>query len=63
MNTTISINDSDWARTKSVEEEYRGLSTDEKPVLKPNRNGSVYFEMDTGEAYMWDGENLTWLLL
>lgn len=62
MNSINSINDSDWARTKTVIEEYRGLSADPKPALKPDRNGSVYYEMDTRNVYMYDGENLTWIM-
>jgi hypothetical protein len=46
--------------------EFRGKSTDEKPTtpaLDKNDNGSVYFEMDTKKAFMWDGETLTWVPL
>ena len=42
-------------------EEYRGISTDTKPILLANRNGSVFYEMDTKKAWLWDGENLKWL--
>lgn len=37
---------------------YRGLSTDEKPKAY---NGSVFFEMDTGKAYYYDGEHEEWI--
>lgn len=39
--------------------EFRGLSTDEKPVEKVG-NGSIFFEMDTGKLYMFDAENKKW---
>ena len=42
-------------------EEYRGLSGDTKPTLPMNRNGSVFYEMDTKKAWLWDGENQKWL--
>jgi len=42
-------------------EEYRGLSTDMKPILPRDRNGSVFYSMDTKKVDMWDGENLQWL--
>ena len=49
---------------------YRGLSTDEKPLVHITAtgteekipNGSTFYEMDTGRIFMWDAENLTWLL-
>ena len=48
---------------------YRGLSTDEKPTVHVNSigkeegipNGSIFYEMDTGDIYMWDAENSQWL--
>ena len=39
--------------------EYRGLSTDAKPVEKAG-NGSVFIEMDTGKVYIFDEENIIW---
>ena len=42
--------------------EYRGLSTDAKPVEKAG-NGSVFIEMDTGKVYIFDEENLIWIEL
>jgi len=47
---------------ETVIEEYRGLSADTKPALQANRNGSVFYEMDTKNVYMYDGENQTWLM-
>ena len=42
------------------EAELRGLSTDPKPVIDVP-NGSVFYEMDTVEVYMFDKENQKWL--
>lgn len=40
--------------------EYYGLSTDDKPdVYVPN--GSLFYEMDTGELAMYDAENKIWI--
>ena len=36
--------------------EFRGLSTDEKPVEKVG-NGSVFIEIDTGKVFMFDEQN------
>lgn len=38
---------------------YTGKSTDAKPAN--TRNGSTFFEMDTGKVYMFDGDAKTWL--
>lgn len=47
--------------------EFRGLSSDEKPVKFANGedmfNGSIFFCMDTSEVYAFDGENKEWVLL
>ena len=43
-------------------EEWRGKSTDVKPPRPADRHGSTFYEMDTQDAYMYDGETLTWLL-
>ena len=43
--------------------EYRGLSTDEKPVSSDSNlipNGSVFIEIDTGKMYLYDAENTQW---
>lgn len=42
--------------------EYRGLSTDEKPINYVG-NGSVFIEMDTLKLFMFDGEKQEWLEL
>lgn len=39
--------------------EFRGLSTDEKPVEKVG-NGSVFIEIDTGKVFMFDEQNKVW---
>ena len=38
--------------------EYRGLSTDAKPVGAIN--GSAYIEIDTGKVYLFDATGETW---
>lgn len=40
--------------------DFRGLSTDTKPE-KPGSNGSTFFEMDTGDLYVYDEDNETWI--
>ena len=40
--------------------EYRGLSTDEKPVAQVS-NGSTFFEMDTGKVYMFNYDGQSWV--
>ena len=40
--------------------EYRGLSTDTKPV-EYVPNGSVFFEMDTSKVFMFDKDRGEWL--
>lgn len=37
-----------------------GESTDEKPVLDKDSNGSIFIEVDTGYKYCYDGENKKW---
>ena len=39
--------------------EFRGLSTDEKPVERVG-NGSVFIEIDTGKVFIFDEQNKTW---
>lgn len=39
--------------------EYRGLSTDEKPIERVG-NGSIFIEMDSGKVYMFDEQNKEW---
>ena len=36
--------------------EFRGLSTDEKPVENVG-NGSVFIEIDTGKVFIFDEQN------
>ena len=40
--------------------EYYGLSADDKPVVNVP-NGSVYYEMDTFDMYMFDAKNKKWI--
>lgn len=43
--------------------ELRGLSTDTKPTEIETdliENGSVFIEIDTGNVYIFDGENKEW---
>lgn len=40
--------------------DYRGLSTDAKPVGEAIPNGSTFLEMDTGNVYIFDEENMLW---
>lgn len=42
--------------------EYRGLSTDKKPIERVG-NGSTFIEMDTGKVFMFDKKSKKWLLL
>ena len=39
--------------------EFRGLSTDEKPVESVG-NGSIFIEIDTGKVFLYDAENKVW---
>lgn len=45
--------------------EFHGLSTDTKPVEyvdgRPLDNGSVFYEIDTGDTYRFDKANGVWL--
>lgn len=38
--------------------EFRGLSTDEKPIERVG-NGSVFIELDTGKVFIFDEQNKT----
>ena len=46
-----------------------GLSTDTKPtyveqvkgIQHPIKNATVFYEMNTGDIYMWDAENSLWI--
>lgn len=39
--------------------EFRGLSTDTKPIEKVG-NGSIFIEMDTSKVFMFDEQNKEW---
>lgn len=43
---------------------FKGLSTDQKPTNEFDgtviKNGSAFFEVDTHEAYFYDGESHEW---
>lgn len=46
--------------------DFVGLSTDDKnEILKAANNklanGTIFFEMDTQDLYMWDKENQVWV--
>lgn len=45
--------------TTDKDGDYFGKSTDTKPIAA--RNGQCFYEMDTGEIYMFDGETGEWL--
>ena len=38
--------------------EFRGLSTDEKPIERVG-NGSIFIEIDTGKVFIFDEQNKT----
>lgn len=44
---------------------FKGLSTDEKPSEEYKgyklKNGSTFYEIDTGDVYMYDEENDAWI--
>lgn len=40
--------------------EYRGLSTDTKPVVHVP-NGSTFYEFDTVELYIFDADHSQWI--
>lgn len=47
-------------------QDLRGLSSELKPIGnfqdKPIKNGSTFYEIDTGDVYMYDKENARWIL-
>ena len=60
----ISLVDTDrrkFGAQETVIEEYMGISTDTKPTLTADRNGSSFYEMDTKNVYLYDGETQVWL--
>ena len=46
----------------SVYQELVGKSTDVKPILKKRCNGSTFYELDTQNLYLFDGDTLSWVL-
>lgn len=40
--------------------EYAGLSTDTKPTDEILATGSVFIEVNTGDAYLYDEDSGTW---
>lgn len=44
----------------SIANEYRGLSTDNKPT-KDVPNGSVFLEMNTGKVYFYNEAGQAWI--
>ena len=50
-------------KTSFILSEFRGLSTDEKPVeYKDSQvdNGSVFIEIDTGDVYLYSLSSKEW---
>ena len=41
--------------------EAAGLSTDTKPTSSDYATGSSFFEVDTGDVYLWDESSESWL--
>ena len=59
----VTIYKQEFSNNKMVVAEFRGLSTDDKPITIDNApvgNGSVYIEIDTGKMYMFDLQNKQW---
>jgi hypothetical protein len=61
MNSLVSIKKHRYGTKETVTEEWLGKSSDEKPNLPADRNGSTFYEMDTQKAYMYDGAALAWV--
>lgn len=40
--------------------EFRGLSTDKKPINKYIGNGSIFIEMDTNKVFMYNQDAKSW---
>lgn len=49
----------DYVNGNTLVYEFRGLSTDTKPVEKVT-NGSIFVEMDKSDVYMFDAVSKTW---
>jgi len=62
MISLINVDRRRFGESETVVEEYRGTSGDTKPDLLPNRNGSIFYEIDTKLVYMFDGDTLTWVV-
>jgi len=62
MVTLTSAQTNHYNGVKAVIEEYTGKSGDTKPTLPTDRNGSSFYEMDTQDVYMYDGDTQTWIL-
>lgn len=39
---------------------YEGLSTDTKPTGEGVGNGSIYYEFNTGNVFIYDEDNTLW---
>lgn len=50
-----------WSIENNLMTDYRGLSTDTKPV-DGLYNGSTFLEMDTGAVYCWNADSNEWVL-
>ena len=51
-----------WQK-ESRTSDFRGKSTDTKPISDDIPNMSTYLEVDTGDIYFWDKDTNVWLLL
>jgi hypothetical protein len=49
-------------QVNTKETEFRGKSDDTKPIDISISNGSIFYEMDTQNVYMYDNEESTWIL-
>lgn len=41
--------------------EFAGKSTDDKPTQKDIATGSTFFEVDTGDVYVYEEESGSWM--
>lgn len=60
----ITLQRAAW-QTKIRSAEFHGMSTDAKPTEyvdgAPVDNGSIFYEIDTGDTYRFDRENTSWI--
>ncbi len=49
-------------QVNTKETEFRGKSTDTKPIDNSIPNGSIFYEMDTQNVYIYDNEAGEWIL-